>query len=539
MFTRMNRSSKDLSALEKKSKDKENTTPPSSSNGPDPAATPIWAQYATPAKAREAASRPGTRDGIGSSVDVREEIKKYTPQEYSPSKQRNFNGTFDQPKLRPILSTRPQSAFFSSDVLVGTSVDIGGRKSEDFERQKSNTRRISLEKTTDRKISGSSTEQPPVKEKLTIGKRGSRVLAAVAAFQGKDKNMQQIAPRKEEAALDEKQVETAFEAVLDSRNIPEPMRQKMRSLTLRVKADFVKQDQEASKYAGSSPPGTATHDFATSPKKTVDSSPMEAVKTADDEDIKSTKRSRARSRTFTFSKGDKRSVSSSPSKKQRSQSKTRPISTAATPTKDRSPTTPTTPRSSFDKRHSGAPAIPADYIKYLQQHQDVTKLEVGRLHKLRILLRNETVAWVDTFLSLGGMVEISSLLHKILAIEWREEHEDQLLHEALLCLKGLCTTERAMAELDKVAEGLFRALIGVMFDFEAKRGPAEYTTRGVVITVMCKSFFPNDHPIPLTINSQLLSICHGRQARKKSETDIVISRRTNKRRERATSELRS
>jgi vacuolar protein sorting-associated protein 13A/C len=29
-----------------------------------------------------------------------------------------------------------------------------------------------------------------------------------------------------------------------------------------------------------------------------------------------------------------------------------------------------------------------------------------------------------------------------LAMEWREEHEDQLLHETLLCLKGLCTTER-------------------------------------------------------------------------------------------------
>ena len=114
MFARMNRSSKDLSAMETKSKDKENTAPPSSSNGPvhDPVATPIWAQYASPAKGRQYDSRPGTRDGIGSSVDVREEIKRYTPQEYSPSRQRNFNGNFEQPKLRPTLSTRPQSAIF-------------------------------------------------------------------------------------------------------------------------------------------------------------------------------------------------------------------------------------------------------------------------------------------------------------------------------------------------------------------------------------------------------------------------------------------
>ena len=358
-----------------------------------------------------------------------------------------------------------------------------GRKSEDLERHKGNTARAPPEKTTDRKTSGSSAEEPLAKEKLNVNKRGSRVMAAVAVFQSKDKTTQQSVASKPESILDEKEVDKAFEAVLESRNIPEPQRQKMRSLTLRVKADFVKQDQEAGKHAGSSPPGTASQDFATSPKKTTEP-PTTEVKLEDEEDSKSTKRSRARSRTFTFSKSDKRSVSSSPSKKQRSQSKTRPISTATTPTKDRSPTTPTTPRSSFDKRHSGIPAVPADYIKYLQQHQDVTKLEVGRLHKLRILLRNETVAWVDTFLSLGGMTEMSDILHRILAMEWREEHEDQLLHEALLCLKGLCTTERAMAELDKVADKLFRALIGVMFDFEAKRGPAEYTTRGVVMTVL-------------------------------------------------------
>lgn len=139
----------------------------------------------------------------------------------------------------------------------------------------------------------------------------------------------------------------------------------------------------------------------------------------------------------------------------------------------------------MDGKRGSIAAIPADYISYLRKHTDPVKLEVGRLHKLRILLRNETVAWVDGFLSLGGMREIVGLLHRILEIEWREEHEDQLLHETLLCLKGLCTTERAMSELKKVADGLFPALIGMLFD-EEKKGPAEYSTRGIVITVLCK-----------------------------------------------------
>ena len=294
---------------------------------------------------------------------------------------------------------------------------------------------------------------------------------------------QQHAKGKEKKVLDEKTVDQAFEAVLDSRNVPEPMRQKMRSLTLRVKADFVKQDQEASK--NSSPPGTATSTDSVvnakmSPKKAGDSSPTAQQKA--EEDSKTTKRSRARSRTFTFSKGDKR-TDGSPSKKQRSQSKNR--ASNANETENRSPTTPTTPRASLDKRSSGTPAVPGDYISYLKKNTDPVKIEVGRLHKLRILLRNETVAWVDSFLSLGGMAQIVALLHRIMAVEWREEHEDQLLHETLLCLKGLCTTERAMGELEKVADELFPPLMWMLFD-EEKKGPAEYGTRGVIITVLCE-----------------------------------------------------
>lgn len=140
-------------------------------------------------------------------------------------------------------------------------------------------------------------------------------------------------------------------------------------------------------------------------------------------------------------------------------------------------------------RKSGPAANPSDYISYLRGNQDPSKVEVGRLHKLRILLRNETVAWVDSFISQQGMAEIVGLLNRIMAIEWREEHEDQLLHETLLCLKGLCTTERAMSELDQVADALFPALLMMLFDDE-KKGPAEYSTRTIIINVLCKSFLP-------------------------------------------------
>lgn len=51
-----------------------------------------------------------------------------------------------------------------------------------------------------------------------------------------------------------------------------------------------------------------------------------------------------------------------------------------------------------------------------------------------------------------------------------------LLHETLLCLKGLCTTERALAKLDELQDPLFPELLKMLFD-EERRGPSEYGTR--------------------------------------------------------------
>jgi hypothetical protein len=446
--------------------DKENNTPSPSSH--EQTSTPIWAQFATT-----------------QSTTIADEIAKYTPTDYNPGIQRNFNGTLDAPSLRPQLGrsvTRPQSSIFSgSDSIVsaiGRRVSSGKQSSEHRSSEDSGTRRI----FESRKGSGSNSDHVPLREKLNITKRGGRVMAAVAALQGKARSVSGV---KQQPAIDVKAVDEAFEAVLEARNIPEPQRQKMRTLTLRVKADFVRQDQSTSKTPHTSPPGSVSQasqgqPLAASSKDSVGQS----TQVVDDDDAKSTKRTRARSRTFTFSKGD-RTGERTPAKKQRSH--TRALSSFV-PSKDskagsNQPMSPTTPNGSLGRK-TVPPSYPADYISYIKSAQDPTKTEIGKLHKLRLLLRNETVAWVDTFISLGGMAEIVNLLDRIMAIEWREDHEDQLLHETLLCLKGLCTTERAMVELDGCADILFPKLLGMLFDDE-KKGPAEYTTRTIIINVIC------------------------------------------------------
>lgn len=65
----------------------------------------------------------------------------------------------------------------------------------------------------------------------------------------------------------------------------------------------------------------------------------------------------------------------------------------------------------------------------------------------------------------------------------REEHEDALLHENLLCLKALSTTARAMEYLDSVQAQLFCRLLHLLFDPD-KKGPSEFTTRNIIMSVL-------------------------------------------------------
>lgn len=186
------------------------------------------------------------------------------------------------------------------------------------------------------------------------------------------------------------------------------------------------------------------------------------------------KRERPRSRTFTFSKGD------SPIKKQKGDA----ASSRASPI-PKSPSSRSLASNSSQRSVSkGAKSVsPNEFISYLRKTPKPQDVEVGKLHKLRLLLRNETVEWVDNFIQTGGMTELIVVLHRVMEVEWREDHEDTLLHELLRCLKGLCTTDSALKQLAEVASTLFPALLAMLFDEEHK-GPSEFTTRELIIQII-------------------------------------------------------
>jgi hypothetical protein len=75
------------------------------------------------------------------------------------------------------------------------------------------------------------------------------------------------------------------------------------------------------------------------------------------------------------------------------------------------------------------------------------------------------------------------LFYKDAKIGPREEHEDALLHEVLLCLKALSTTSRGMSYLHTIQATLFPKLLHMIFDPDRK-GPSEFTTRGIITFVL-------------------------------------------------------
>jgi hypothetical protein len=126
--------------------------------------------------------------------------------------------------------------------------------------------------------------------------------------------------------------------------------------------------------------------------------------TSPDSEKKTAKRSRPRSRTFTLSRS-KKSKAEDGNGSNKSASLLKSTSSV-----------------SLDGRGSidgGSSATPDEFVTYLHSEKSPQKLSIGKIHKLRQLLRNETVSWVEKFVTLGGLTEIVNLLHLIMKMEWR------------------------------------------------------------------------------------------------------------------------
>ena len=195
----------------------------------------------------------------------------------------------------------------------------------------------------------------------------------------------------------------------------------MRSLDTNIKADFIRKDKSGS-GSTSSTEGALLHSSRPSAGKRSQTDDANLHDTGESVDptgsTESPKKTRPRSRTFTFSKSGQ-----SPSKKQKSE---RPNTHQRNKSGGLTPSASSTSLvsdvaaqgSTFFSR-ANKPADPEDHINYMRQVQAPESVEVGKIHKLRQLLRNETVGWIDTFIMQGGMTELVELLYRIIKVEWR------------------------------------------------------------------------------------------------------------------------
>ncbi|KAI1155123.1 armadillo-type protein [Nemania diffusa] len=326
------------------------------------------------------------------------------------------------------------------------------------------------QRTTDTGNDSTNTKSSPSKIQ-----RGLKIFTSGTGSRGKPSTAESSG-----FVLDPKDIDKHLEAMLDRRNIPENQRYKMRNLANTIKMEFIRQDWAESKGINSARP--ESHDSDNSITGTQD------------------REKRSRGRSFTLSRNPgKKSDSRSPTKKPKGEG------TLGRHFRSRSTESLASERPSSSGSNSASGIFskmklqqgPIDYVNYLRKVQRPELVEVGKLHKLRLLLRNETVAWTEDFIRQGGMQEIVGLLYRIIEVEWREEHEDALLHENLLCLKALCTIGLALQYLHSIQATLFPALLNMLFDPE-KKGPSEFTTRNVITSILftyIQSASPQDRHI--------------------------------------------
>lgn len=187
------------------------------------------------------------------------------------------------------------------------------------------------------------------------------------------------------------------------------MRDKMRSLDTNIKTEFItKHNVEGDSSISAASTRKHWLGFPRSGHRRDGSGDSSDQNSRNEKGSRSSRRSRA----FTASKGD---ASSLKKKAESASSHRRPKSVDCTP---RPSSYRGVSASSFNSAQDNI-ADPTDFVHYLKEIQKPEIVEVGKLHKLRILLRNETVVWVESFISNGGMDELIQLLYRIIQVEWR------------------------------------------------------------------------------------------------------------------------
>ena len=347
-------------------KDKENRTPPSSVANEHAPPTPIYAQFASQNFGFPGSSQLTRGDPFGKHV------------EGAAGRPVGLSAGEGFGKPRP-----------KSFQLYGTGTEI----------------RLGSDDAKDGRFKNGADDG--ARKRMTWGKGGtSSRPSAKSVFHGFGGRSKSSTSVKSEPFIDPKDIDRHLEAMLDRRNIPENQRYKMRSLSDTIKMEFIRQDWAEAQ--------------AKLERPTADESVLSTDGSASGGPDKESSKKHTRGLSLTIGKGNNKTPSSP--KKQKTDSSLgrhfRSKSTESVASEHVSPSGETVSNGGIFAKVKGHQR-PADFVSYLRKVQKPELVEVGKLHKLRLLLRNETVAWTEEFIKQGGMEEIVGLLHRIMSVEWR------------------------------------------------------------------------------------------------------------------------
>ena len=178
-------------------KDQENRTPPQTA---DLAPPPIWAQFSTQ---KQQEPRMITSTPLNDRINVEQEGAQHMPQDYSPSKQRNYHDYRPTLVRKTDKKPRPQSGTLGP----AETNDCAGAKKSRIQEEVASEQSASLATGRHQDTYGQNNRSSPAKGKaqqnakeelngasvddsstLAKVKRGSRVMAAVAALNGGPKD---------------------------------------------------------------------------------------------------------------------------------------------------------------------------------------------------------------------------------------------------------------------------------------------------------------------------------------------------------------
>lgn len=128
---------------------------------------------------------------------------------------------------------------------------------------------------------------------------------------------------------------------------------------------------------------------------------------------------------------------------------------------------------------------PVQFIRYLSTRTpDKTRIDIVK--KLRLLLRSQRITWINEFVSLAGSRALSLQVSGIIKIEWREDHEDQLLYELLGCWQSMCTTTLG---IEKLNTEFLQMITGLLF---SEKQPSDFRCRGQIMNLLELYLTAND-----------------------------------------------